>query len=60
MTETMTEAISEAMTETMTEAGTDRIEAERAADNRVDAWAILVIFCTAIAMAVHFISGWTF
>lgn len=56
----MTEAISEAMTETMTEAGTDRIEAERAADNRVDAWAILVIFCTAIAMAVHFISGWTF
>ncbi len=44
----------------MTEASTDRIEAERADDNRTDAKAILVIFCTTIAMAVLFISGWTF
>ena len=37
-----------------------RIDAERADDQRTDAKAILVIFCAAIAMAVHFISGWTF
>jgi hypothetical protein len=37
-----------------------RIDAERADDQRTDAKAILVIFCVAIAMAVHFISGWTF
>ena len=44
----------------MTDASTDRIEAERADDNSTDAKAILVIFCTSIAIAVHFISGWTF
>lgn len=44
----------------MTEASTDRIEAERADDNSTDAKAILAIFCTAVAMAVLFISGWTF
>ncbi len=37
-----------------------RIDAERADDQRTDAKAILVIFCAAIAIAVHFISGWTF
>jgi hypothetical protein len=37
----------------------ERIEAERAADNRTDVKAILVIFCALIAMAVYFISGWT-
>ena len=41
-------------------AGQSRIEAERADDQRADAKAILVIFCAAIAIAVHFISGWTF
>ena len=37
-----------------------RIEAERADDHRTDVKAILVIFCAAIGMAVHFISGGTF
>ena len=37
-----------------------RIDAERPDDQRTDAKAILVIFCAVIAMAVHFISGWTF
>ena len=41
-------------------AGHSRIEAERAEDQRTDAKAILVIFCATIAIAVHFISGWTF
>jgi hypothetical protein len=39
---------------------TDRIEAEREADRRVDAKAIFVIACTLMAGAVFFISGWTF
>jgi len=38
----------------------DRIDAERAADNRADVRAILVIFCTMVAGAVLFISEWTF
>jgi hypothetical protein len=38
----------------------DRIETEREADNRVDAKAILVVFCALVAAAVHFVSGWTF
>lgn len=36
----------------------ERIEAERAADNRTDVKAILVIFLAVLAMAVHFMSGW--
>ncbi len=52
--------MSEAHSEPGTEPGLSRIEAEREDDQRTDAKAILVIFCTAIAMAVHFISGWTF
>jgi len=44
----------------MTDASQTRIEAEREDDNRTDVKAILVIFCTIIAMVVHFISGWTF
>jgi hypothetical protein len=39
---------------------TDRIEAEREADNRADTRAILIILCALIAGAVHFMSGWTF
>jgi hypothetical protein len=34
-----------------------RIEAERESDDRVDTWAILVIFVSAILFAVHFISS---
>ncbi len=48
------------MSEATSEQSQSRIEAERGDDQRTDAKAILVIFCTAIAMAVHFISGWTF
>lgn len=52
------------MSEAISESGSDksltRIEAEREADQRTDVKAILVIFCAAIGMAVHFISGWTF
>ena len=44
----------------MTDASPSRIEAEREADNRTDVKAILVIFSAIIAMAVHFVSGWTF
>ncbi len=44
----------------MTDANTTRIEAEREDDNRTDVKAILVIFCAIIAIAVHYISGWTF
>ena len=44
----------------MTDASTSRIEAEREDDNRTDVKAILVIFAAIIAMAVHFMSGWTF
>lgn len=36
----------------------ERIDAERADDNRTDVKAILAIFLAALAMAVHFISGW--
>lgn len=36
----------------------ERIEAERAEDNRTDAKAILVIFLAVLAMALHFVSGW--
>ena len=36
----------------------ERIESERAGDNRTDAGAILVIFLTLTAMAVHYMSGW--
>jgi len=36
----------------------ERIEAERADDNRTDVKAILVIFLAVLGMAVHFISGW--
>ncbi|MFV2090220.1 MAG: hypothetical protein ACC642_06165 [Pseudomonadales bacterium] len=39
---------------------TDRIEAERASDNKADVIAIIVIFAALVAGAVHFISGWTF
>jgi len=39
---------------------TDRIAAERSADNRADARGILAIFCALTAGAVLFISGWTF
>lgn len=31
-----------------------------AADRKADARALLVIFCTLVVGAVHFISGWTF
>jgi hypothetical protein len=48
------------MSEATSAQNLSRIEAEREGDQRTDAKAILVIFCTAIAMAVHFISGWTF
>jgi len=34
-----------------------RIEAERESDDKVDTWAILVIFVSAILFAVHFISS---
>jgi hypothetical protein len=38
----------------------ERIDAERPADQKADAWGILVIFIAIVAGAVHFISGWTF
>ena len=44
----------------MTDASQTRIEAEREDDNRTDVKAIVVIFSTIIAMAVLYISGWTF
>jgi len=37
--------------------GQGRIRAEKDEDDRVDTWAILVIFCALILGAVHFISG---
>ncbi len=37
----------------------ERIEAERAADNKADVKAVLVIFLAVLGMALHFISGWT-
>ena len=36
----------------------ERIEAERAEDNRTDVKAILVIFLAVLGMAMHFVSGW--
>lgn len=36
----------------------ERIEAERADDNRTDVKAILVIFLALLGMAMHFVSGW--
>ncbi len=48
------------MSEASSEQSPSRIEAERDDDQRTDAKAILVIFCATIAMAIHFISGWTF
>lgn len=48
------------MTEATEAVSQTRIEAEREDDRRTDAKAILVIFITATAIAVHFISGWTF
>jgi hypothetical protein len=38
--------------------GSDRIDAERAEDQRVDAKAIFVIFTALVLGAVYFISGW--
>lgn len=38
----------------------DRIEAEREADNRIDARMILLVFISLVLGATHFISGWTF
>ena len=35
-------------------------EQERADDNKADAWAIAIVFVTAVVMAVHFVSGFTF
>lgn len=35
-------------------------EALRAADSKADTRAIIVIFCTIVAFAVFFASGWTF
>lgn len=48
-----------ATAEAITTGEISRIDAERADDQRTDARAILVIFITAIAFAVHFISGWS-
>ena len=48
------------MSEATSEQSQSRIESEREDDQRTDAKAILVIFCATIAIAVHFISGWTF
>ena len=44
----------------MSEQITDTNETEEQANAKADAKAILVMFCAAIAMAVHFISGFTF
>ncbi|MEM6708178.1 MAG: hypothetical protein AAF648_05295 [Pseudomonadota bacterium] len=35
-------------------------EALEAADNKADATVVVVIFCTLVAMAVFYASGWTF
>ena len=35
-------------------------ETLKAADNRADATAIVVIFCAIVAFAVFYASGWTF
>lgn len=48
------------MTDATNQESMSRIDAERADDQRTDVKAILVVFVTAIAMVVHFISGWTF
>ena len=52
--------MSEATSEPGSDTSLSRIDAEREDDQRADVKAILVIFCAAIGMAVHFISGWTF
>jgi len=38
---------------------TSRVE-DNDDDQRVDAWAALIVFIALVAMAVHFVSGWTF
>lgn len=52
--------MTEATSQDLVEENRSRIEAERADDNRTDVKAILVIFCAAIGLALHYISGWTF
>ncbi|MGE0622539.1 MAG: hypothetical protein AB7I04_22165 [Pseudomonadales bacterium] len=36
----------------------ERIEAERAEDNRTDVKAVLAIFLALLGMALHYVSGW--
>lgn len=33
---------------------------EEELDSKADTWAIIVVFVTAVLMAVHFVSGFTF
>ncbi len=33
---------------------------ERAEDSKADAWAVVIVFVTAVVMMVHFVSGFSF
>lgn len=44
----------------MSEEHSDDIQSEEAQDSAADTRAILIIFGTAVLMAMHFVSGFTF
>ncbi len=44
----------------MSEETTNSADSEGAADNKADLRAVVIVFCAAVAMAIHFVSGFTF
>ena len=44
----------------MTDEQKDDSMSEAQLDSKADTWAILIVFVTAVLMAMHFVSGFTF
>jgi len=44
----------------MSDEQTPEVETEEQTDARIDMWAVIIMFTAAIAMAMHFVSGFTF
>ena len=44
----------------MSEQQASEVESPESQDAKADARAVIIVFCAAIVMAVHFVSGFTF
>ena len=44
----------------MSEEQVSEVDTQEEHDTKADMWAVVVMFCAAIAMAMHFVSGFTF